>query len=155
MLTDARISQTGAWLHLPEHRVQLAPHDREQWAIFKTLLDATPYNPPRVRDVALSTGIAEDTVRAVMKRVARTEKSIRSHMTIISPHMRGVADSTTQVAELCRDEGMARAANLRDQIGGGRKVAIRDPADRIGYIRRVRDTHVLRNVDGKSTLAFS
>jgi selenocysteine-specific elongation factor len=39
-----------------------------------------------------------------------------------------------------------RAADFRDRIGGGRKVAIQilEFFDRIGYTRRVRDDHVLR-----------
>ena len=39
-----------------------------------------------------------------------------------------------------------RAATLRDEIGGGRKVAIHilEFFDRIGYTRRVRETHTMR-----------
>ena len=56
------------------------------------------------------------------------------------------------VATLCTEHGAARAAELRDIIGGGRKVAIHilEFFDRIGYTRRVRDLrgtkdeHVLR-----------
>ena len=52
----------------------------------------------------------------------------------------------TKIAELCKRDGAALAARLRDEIGGGRKVAIQilEFFDRIGYTRRVRDTHVLR-----------
>jgi selenocysteine-specific elongation factor len=39
--------------------------------ILKPLLNAEPYNPPRVRDIARASGIGEDTVRALFKRVAR------------------------------------------------------------------------------------
>ena len=57
-----------------------------------------------------------------------------------------VADLARRVAELNQRNGHARAAPLRDQIGGGRKVAIHilEFFDRIGYTRRVRDTHVPR-----------
>ena len=49
-------------------------------------------------------------------------------------------------AALDAEKGAARAADLRDRIGGGRKVAIHilEFFDRIGYTRRVRDTHILR-----------
>ncbi|MEI7430178.1 MAG: SelB C-terminal domain-containing protein [Betaproteobacteria bacterium] len=51
---------------------------------------------------------------------------------------------------------MARAASLRDEIGRGRKVAIHilEFFDRIGYTRRVRDSHVLRNTTGAKTQRF-
>jgi selenocysteine-specific elongation factor len=50
------------------------------------------------------------------------------------------------VAKLAAADGIARAAALRDRIGGGRKVAIHilEFFDRIGYTRRARDVHVLR-----------
>ena len=50
------------------------------------------------------------------------------------------------VADLWAGDGAARAATLRDRIGGGRKVAIHilEFFDRVGYTRRVRDEHVPR-----------
>ena len=144
-LADGRIAQTNAWLHLPEHRVQMAAADRDLWQTLKPLLDATPYNPPRVRDIARATGVPEDTVRALCKRVSRIGEAYpvaHDHYFTAAT----VADLARRVAALNASDGHARAAPLRDQIGGGRKVAIHilEFFDRIGYTRRVRDTHVLR-----------
>ena len=144
-LKDGRIAQSHAWLHLPEHRVQLAPADLEQWQILKPLLDATPYAPPRVRDVARLSGMGEDSVRSLFKRIARHGDAwpvAHDHYFTAA----AVADLAQRVAGLNASEGCARAAPLRDQIGGGRKVAIHilEFFDRIGYTRRVRDTHILR-----------
>ena len=57
-----------------------------------------------------------------------------------------VAELARRVAFLNERDGCARAATLRDEIGGGRKVAIHilEFFDRIGYTRRARDTHILR-----------
>lgn len=144
-LSDGRIAQTNAWLHLPEHRVQLAEADRDLWQQLKALLDASPYSPPRVRDVAKATGVAEDTVRGLFKRVARYGEA----WPVALDHYftaEAVADLARRVAELNEQHGCARAATLRDEIGGGRKVSIHilEFFDRIGYTRRVRDTHLLR-----------
>lgn len=144
-LADGRIAQTHAWLHLPEHRVQLAAADRDLWQTLKPLLDAAPYGPPRVRDVAKATGIAEDTVRALFKRVARFGEAYPvAHDHYFTAE--AVADLARRVAALNARDGHARAAPLRDEIGGGRKVAIHilEFFDRIGYTRRARDTHILR-----------
>ena len=144
-LADGRIARTNAWLHLPEHRVQLPAGDRDLWQTLKPLLAATPYAPPRVRDVARATGIAEDTVRNLFKRVARFGDAYPvAHDHYFTAE--AVADLARRVADLNNASGCARAAPLRDQIGGGRKVAIHilEFFDRIGYTRRVRDTHVLR-----------
>ncbi len=144
-LAAGQVAQTNAWLHLPEHRVQLAEADREQWATLKPLLDAAPYNPPRVRDVARATGLTEDTVRALFKRIARHGDAwpvAHDHYFTAA----AIGDLAHRVARLNARDGCARAAPLRDEIGGGRKVAIHilEFFDRIGYTRRVRDTHILR-----------
>ncbi len=144
-LAEGRIAQHHAWLHLPEHQVQLAGSDRDLWQTLKPLLDATPYGPPRVRDIAKATGMPEDTVRALFKRVARIGDAYpvaHDHYFTAS----AVADLARRVAAINARDGHARAAPLRDEIGGGRKVAIHilEFFDRIGYTRRVRDTHVLR-----------
>ncbi|AXS78607.1 selenocysteine-specific translation elongation factor [Dechloromonas sp. HYN0024] len=144
-LADGRITQSNAWLHLPEHRVELAAADRELWQVLKPLLDSEPYAPPRVRDVAKAAGIGEDAVRGLFKRMARHGEAwpvAHDHyFTAVA-----VADLARRVAGLNERDSCARAATLRDEIGGGRKVAIHilEFFDRIGYTRRVRDTHVLR-----------
>ena len=144
-LADGRIAQTNAWLHLPEHRVQLAAADRDLWLTLKPLLDAQPCNPPRVRDVARATGVGEDSVRALFKRIARHGDA----WPVAPDHYftaAAVAALARTVATLNQRDGCTRAAPLRDEIGGGRKVAIHilEFFDRIGYTRRVRDTHILR-----------
>ena len=144
-LQSGLIAQTNAWLHLPEHRVQIAAADRDLWVVLQPLLNAAPYNPPRVREIANASGIGEDTVRALFKRVARIGEAYpvaHDHYFTAS----AVADLARRVAGLNERDGFARAATLRDEIGGGRKVAIHilEFFDRIGYTRRVRETHTLR-----------
>ena len=158
LLAQARIAQTGAWLHLPEHQVRLAPHDRELWERMMPLLTVQPCNPPRVRDIARDIGLSEDAVRTVMKRAARVgEVYPVAHDHYF--HARAVADLARRVADLCAEDGAVRAARLRDGIGGGRKVAIQilEFFDRIGYTRRVRDAHVLRHAsaDGRQQFFFN
>jgi selenocysteine-specific elongation factor len=143
------IVQTRAWLHLPEHRASVTAADRELFAELKPLLDASPYNPPRVRDVFKATGTPEHVVRQLFKRIARTGELYpvaRDHYFTAS----AVAELADIVRQLYEEHGAARAALFRDIIfadgGGGRKVAIRilEFFDRVGYTRRIRDDHVLR-----------
>ncbi|MDP3538513.1 MAG: selenocysteine-specific translation elongation factor [Azonexus sp.] len=144
-LQDGRIAQTHAWLHLPEHRVQMSETDRAVWLSIKPLLENEPYNPPRVRDIARANGIGEESVRSLLKRAARIGEAYPvAHDHYFSAG--AVADLAHRIAALNISDGCARAAPLRDQIGGGRKVAIHilEFFDRIGYTRRVRDTHILR-----------
>ena len=155
-LAAAHAVLTGAWVHLPEHRLQLGAKDHLLWQTVKPLLDAAPYNPPRVREVAQSTGMDENTLRNALKRIAR----IGEAYPVAHDHYftaTAVDDLARRVAGLCQREGKARAASLRDEIGGGRKVAIHilEFFDRIGYTRRVRDTHVLRRLPEEGPRMFT
>jgi selenocysteine-specific elongation factor len=149
LLASARIIQTRAWLHLPEHRASVTAADRELFSELKPLLDASPYNPPRVRDVFKTTGTPEHVVRQLFKRIARAGELYpvaHDHYFTAS----AIAQLANIVRQLNEEQGAARAASFRDIIfpdgGGGRKVTIRilEFFDRIGYTRRVRDDHVLQ-----------
>ncbi len=146
LLAAGRLAASRAWLHLPEHEASLAAGDRDLFAALRPLLDAQPFGPPRVRDVARDSGTAEDVVRQLFRRVARAgELYPVAHDHYFTAD--AVAQLATFVAELSAANGAARAADLRDRIGGGgRKVAIHilEFFDRIGYTRRVRDEHILR-----------
>ncbi|HEX8978357.1 MAG TPA: selenocysteine-specific translation elongation factor [Parasulfuritortus sp.] len=141
-----RIVQTRAWLHLPEHHASLAAADRGLFEALKPLLDAAPYNPPRVRDVFRASGTPEEIVRRLFKRVAHTgELYPVAHDHYFTAA--AVAELAAAIKELGEASGgSVTAAALRDRIGGGRKVAIQilEFFDRVGYTRRVRDSHMLR-----------
>ncbi len=149
LLAAGAIAQTRAWLHLPAHRASVSDADRTLFAALKPLLDAAPYNPPRVRDLARATGTPEETVRQLCKRIARA-----GELYPVAHDHYYTAAAVADLAALVRRldaEGGARIASLRDEAlghgSGGRKVAtqILEFFDRTGYTRRVRDDHVLRN----------
>ncbi len=145
LLAAGRLAATRAWLHLPEHQASLAATDRELFGVLKPLLEAQPFAPPRVRDVGNASGTAEDVVRQLFRRVARAgELYPVAHDHYFTAD--AVAGLAAIVAGLNAEKGAARAADLRDRIDGGRKVAIHilEFFDRIGYTRRVRDGHLLR-----------
>lgn len=149
LLASGSIAQTRAWLHLPDHRATVSSSDCELFAELKPLLDARPFNPPRVRDVFKATGTPEHVVRQLFKRLARAGELYpvaHDHYFTAS----AAAELADIVRQLNEEHGAACAAPFRDIIfadgGGGRKVAIRilEFFDRVGYTRRVRDHHVLR-----------
>jgi selenocysteine-specific elongation factor len=146
LLSSNELAQSGSWLHLPEHRAALAATDADLWRT----LEARCWRPsPAARRACATsrsaTGIAEEIVRGLMKRVAR----VGQVYPVAHDHYfaaEAVADLAGRIARLCERDGTARAAALRDEIGGGRKVAIHilEFFDRVGYTRRVRDEHALR-----------
>jgi selenocysteine-specific elongation factor len=141
-----RLVQTRAWLHLPEHHASLAAADRSLFEVLKPLLDVASYNPPRVRDIYRTTGTPEEIVRRLFKRLAHAgELYPVAHDHYFTAA--AVAELANTIKILSAEHGSVTAAALRDRIGGGRKVAILilEFFDRVGYTRRVRDSHMLRS----------
>ncbi len=145
LLSEALLARRGAFLALPTHRAELGRDERVRWERIKPLLMNDRFDPPRVRDIARDTVIAEGEVRTLMKRVARV-----GEVTLVAHDHFFLTDAVREMAdiagELITQHGMARAAEFRDRIGVGRKVAIQilEFFDRVGYTRRVRDDHVAR-----------
>jgi selenocysteine-specific elongation factor len=145
LLADGTLVRRGAFLALPSHKAELGKDERVRWEKIKPLLMESRFDPPRVRDIAKATGIAEGEVRALLKRVARV-----GEVTLVAPDHFFLTDAVAQMAdyaaELIAQHGAARAAEFRDRIGTGRKIAIQilEFFDRVGFTRRVRDDHLLR-----------
>jgi selenocysteine-specific elongation factor len=145
LLADGTLVRRGAFLALPSHKAELGKDERVRWEKIKPLLMDRRFDPPRVRDIARATGMAEGEVRTLLKRVARV-----GEVTLVAPDhfflTDAVAQMADQAAELIAQHGAARAAEFRDRIGTGRKVAIQilEFFDRVGFTRRVRDDHLLR-----------
>ena len=145
LLIQSLLARRGAFLALPSHTAELAKDQRTRWERIKPLLDERKFEPPRVRDIARQTGIAEIEVRHLLKTVARIgDVTLVAHDHIFST--RAVAELADIAGSIAQRDGAARAAEFRDQIATGRKLAIQilEFFDKVGYMRRVRDDHIVR-----------
>ena len=137
------LARTGPWVHLPDHAVRLPDADQRLWEIkVRPLLDAKPFEPPRVRDIARALGQDEDAIRQLLKRLTAMGELYR----VAHDHYftrAAVSDLSAIAQRLSDSDGEARAAAFRDAIGTGRKLAIQilEFFDRIGYSRRIGDGH--------------
>ena len=148
LLEQLSLQRRGAFLALPTHTATLGKDQRVRWERIKPLLDDRKFDPPRVRDIARDTGIPEVEVRHLLKTVARTgdvAQVAHDHF-FLTTAVAELADIAGNVAER---HGAARAAEFRDQIATGRKLAIQilEFFDRVGYLRRVRDDHLVRRAN--------
>ena len=143
LIAQGQIARTGPWVHLPQHRVQLAPADEPLWRdAIEPLLHTEPFNPPRVRDIARRLGLEEERIRRLLKQLAGMGEAFQvAHDHFFTRD--AVAELAAIALELAEREGAARAADFRDRIGGGRKVAIHilEFFDRLGYSHRAGDGH--------------
>ena len=130
----------GSFVRLSSHQVRLMREDEAAWLRVEPLLGgAERFRPPRVRDIAGLLGLAEADVRRLLKLVGRmgwADEVAHDHF-FLRPtvaEMVGIAARLTASAEA----GQFTAAQFRDEVESGRKVAIQilDFLDRHGVTLR-------------------
>jgi len=141
MLDAGLVARTGHSLHLPGHSVALSAAEEAMAARLLPALEAGRYDPPWVRDLAREFSLAEETVRQLLRKLARAGQ--------LSQVVPDLFYHPAPLAELARVVGElpdAQAASFRDATGLGRKRAIQilEFFDRVGYTRRVRNSHLVR-----------
>jgi len=145
LMSQGRIAQSGPWLHTQNHRVRLTAAEDKLWERVGPLLQQAPFQPPRVRDLAGTLLLEEDAMRQLLKRVART-----GEVYPVAHDHYFARSAVAELAEIARElgerSGGINAAEFRDRVGTGRKLAIHilEFFDRVGFTRRVKDSHVLR-----------
>jgi selenocysteine-specific elongation factor len=146
LLANGRIKRSGPWLHLPDHHVSLTPQEEMLVGRIRPWLLETPYDPPWVRDLAKRCNVDEGRMRQLMQKLAR-QGSVFQVVRDLFYAPEAIAELAAMVTELDRTEDGASAAAFRDRTGIGRKrcVQLLEFFDRVGYTRRMRDTHHLRN----------
>jgi selenocysteine-specific elongation factor len=131
-----------AWVRRPGHEVRFSPEEERIWALIHPRLAGEPYRPPRVRDIANDMGIDEGFVRRLMRLAARrgdVEEIAHDHF-FLRPVVERMAEIAIDVAARAA-EGKFTAADFRDRLDNGRKVAIQilEFFDRHGFTIRRQD----------------
>ncbi|TAL80576.1 MAG: selenocysteine-specific translation elongation factor [Beijerinckiaceae bacterium] len=138
---NREIALDGAWVRLPGYEVRLSLADEAVWGKVSHYIGGeSRFQPPRVRDIAVYTGIAEPEVRRVFKLIGRMGKvdEIAHDHFLLRGTVAEIVQIMTSVAAAAPD-GYFTAAQLRDRLDNGRKVAIQilEFFDRLGVtIRR-------------------
>ncbi len=148
LLAAGTLQRSGAWLHLPTHSVTLSVEEEALYQRIQPLLQKASFDPPWVRDLARHAARDEATMRRLLKKLARQGRLyqvVRDLFYLPETVVRLAA----VVQELEASTGETRAAEFRDRTCVGRKRAVQvlEFFDRVGYTRRVREAHRLRNPD--------
>jgi selenocysteine-specific elongation factor len=141
MLDAGTLTRTGHSLHLPGHSVALSAAEEALAARLLPALEAGRFDPPWVRDLAREFSVPEDAVRALLRKLARAGQ-LSQVVPDLFYHPAPLAELAGIVAGLTE----VQAASFRDATGLGRKRAIQilEFFDRVGYTRRVRNSHMIR-----------
>ena len=139
------VTRNGPWVHLPEHTVRLSEGDEALARKLQPLIAKGRFDPPWVRDLATVLREPEERVRQVLRKQV-TRGTVYQVVRDLFYDSGRIGELAEVAAEVAREHGAVDAARYRDAIGLGRKrtVQILEFFDRVGYTRRVRDSHVVR-----------
>jgi selenocysteine-specific elongation factor len=149
LANDHSVIRSGPWLHLPEHTVKLTAGDHALAQKLRPLISTGRFDPPWVRDLAAAVHEPEERVRQVLRKQV-TQGAVYQVVHDLFYDGERVGELAGVVAALAQEHGAVNAARYRDAVGLGRKRAIQilEFFDRVGYTRRVHDSHVLRRDSG-------
>mgnify|MGYP005983477631 CR=1 FL=1 len=138
----ALVNRQG-WLHLPTFKPRFNAQEAKLWQRVAPLFADDPL---WVRDIAQRLGEEEETIRQLLLTAAQL-----GQVTAIVRDRYYRSDRIRIFADLIRQQaaatGAASAADFRNQLGTGRKIAIQllEFFDRSGFTRRRGNEHILRD----------
>ena len=146
LVLEHEVLRSGALLHRPQHRVVLSESEAELLRKLLPPIVAGRFDPPWVRDLAADVQASEDAVRTTLRKAA-AQGDVHQIVRDLFYARARVDELAAILRELAQRHRAVGAAQYRDALDLGRKrtVQILEFFDRIGYTRRVRDTHVLRS----------
>ncbi len=140
LAAEGEVALDRAWVRRPSHVVRLSAEEERIWARIRPSLNGQGrFCPPRVRDIAHATGIAEISIRRLFKLAARrgdVDEIAHDHFFLRA----ATGDLAAAARELAgaSEQGKFNVIAFRDRIGGGRKVAIQilEYFDKQGFTMR-------------------
>lgn len=137
------IASHHGWLHLPDHK---AGFTDEQQAIWQKVAPLFGVEPWWVRDLATQTGTDENMMRGVL-RLAAQQGMITAIVKDRYYRNDRIVAFASMIRELDLEKGSTCAADFRDKLNVGRKLAIQilEYFNRIGFTRRRGNDHLLRD----------
>ena len=143
MRESGTIASHHGWLHLPEHKAGFTDEQQAIWLKAAPLFGDEPW---WVRDLATQTGTDENTMRVAL-RLAAQQGMITAIVKDRYYRNDRIVAFASMIRELDLEKGSACAADFRDKLNVGRKLAIQilEYFNRIGFTRRRGNDHLLRD----------
>ena len=143
MRDSGAIHSHHGWLHLPDHKAGFSDEQQAIWQKVEPLFGDEPW---WVRDLAKETGTDEQSMRLALRQAAQQgiitaivkDRYYRNDRIVAFANM---------IRELDQERGSTCAADFRDRLNVGRKLAIQslEYFDRIGFTRCRGNDHLLRD----------
>lgn len=142
LIEAGEVALDRTWVRRPGHEVKFSPEEEQIWQGIKPMLAHERFRPPRVRDIANAMDIPEAFVRRLLHMAAR-----RGDVDEIAHDHFFLRSTVQEMAQIAIDiaakspTGKFTAAEFRDRLQNGRKVAIQilEFFDRHGFTIRRQD----------------
>ncbi|MGG7449044.1 selenocysteine-specific translation elongation factor [Kosakonia oryzendophytica] len=143
MRESGDIHSHHGWLHLPDHKAGFTDEQAQLWQKAAPLFGDEPW---WVRDVAREVAADEQVMRTVLRQAAQ-QGLITAIVKDRYYRNDRIVTFATMIRELDLARGTTSAADFRDRLNVGRKLAIQilEYFDRIGFTRRRGNDHILRD----------
>lgn len=140
---EGQLASREGWLHLPEHRPRFSDEQQALWLRVDALLGSDPW---WVRTLADETGHDEQMMRQFLNLAAR-QGLITAIVKDRYYRRERIIEFATLIRTLDKERGATCAADFRDRLGVGRKLAVQilEYFNRVGFTRRRGNEHVLRD----------
>lgn len=143
MRREGQLVSRQGWLHLPDHNPGFSAQQQELWQQIEGSFGDDPW---WVRNLAAEIKQDEQTVRQLLRFAARLGlvTAILKDRYYCNDRIQAFADL---VRELDQTQGSTSAADFRDRLGVGRKLAVQilEYFDRTGFTRRRGNDRLLRD----------
>ncbi|WP_142503151.1 selenocysteine-specific translation elongation factor [Klebsiella sp. 2680] len=143
MRESGMVHSHHGWLHLPDHKAGFTDEQQVIWLRVAGLFADEPW---WVRDLAREANVEEALMRAVLRQAAQ-QGMITAIVKDRYYRNDRIVTFARMIRELDQERGSTCAADFRDRLGVGRKLAIQilEYFDRIGFTRRRGNDHLLRD----------
>lgn len=143
MRHEGLLASRQGWLHLPDHKPGFSAEQLAIWQKVDALFGDEPW---WVRDLARETQQDEQAIRQLLRFAAQLGlvTAILKDRYYRNDRIQTFAN---MIRELDQTQGATSAADFRDRLGVGRKLAVQilEYFDRIGFTRRRGNDHLLRD----------
>lgn len=147
LITEGRVVQRGAFVHLPAHGVRLSVTEERIAQKVAVPLQHAGFEGTWVRDLARDAQESEALMRTTLARLAQ-----RGELHQVVKDLYYPPSTIVRLAAIARSIGAAQdsevtAAVFRDatQLGRKRAIQVLEYFDRVGLLRRTGDVHKLRS----------
>ena len=146
MLDNGSLQQTRGWLHLPEHKIEFSSEEQVRWADVLNEFEKADGQAIWVRNMANALAMDEAVMRNFMYKAGKLGylTPIVKDRFFLTETVYAYARLIKQIAE---QEGKASVNEVRDRLNFGRKLTVQlmEYFDRVGFLRRKGNDHILRD----------